>query len=68
MIEMDFIEQTILTVTKTIPLRYIVMDTIRPGTSGYRFTHTQDDLRRLGEIKTVITADDVRDLVMIEVK
>ena len=68
MIEMDFIEQTILTVTRTIPLRYIVMDTIRPGTPGYRFTHTQDDLRRLGEIKTVITADDVRDLVMIEVK
>jgi hypothetical protein len=68
MIEMDLIEQTILTVTKTIPLRYIVMDTIRPGTPGYRFTHTQDDLRRLGEIRTVIAADDVRDLIMIEMK
>ena len=68
MIEMDLIEQTILTVTKTIPLRYIVMDTIRPGTPGYRFTHTQDDLRRLGEIRTVIAADDVRDLVMIEME
>jgi hypothetical protein len=68
MIEMELIEQTILTVTKTIPLRYIVMDTIRPGTSGYRFTHTQDDIRRLGEITTVMTADDVRDLVMSEVK
>ena len=68
MIDMDLIEQTLSTVSKTIPLRYIVMDTIRPGTPGYRFTHTQDDLCRLGAIKTVIAADDVRDLVMIEVK
>ena len=68
MIEMNLIEQTLLTVTKTIKLRYIVMDTIRPGTPGYRFTHTKDDLRRLGAVKTVIAADDIRDLVMIEVK
>jgi len=68
MIDMDLIEQILSTVSKTIPLRYIVMDTIRPGTPDYRFTHTQDDLCHLGAIKTVIAADDVRDLVMIEVK
>jgi len=68
MIDMDLIEQTLSTVSKTIPLRYIVMDTIRPGTPGYRFTHTQDDLCRLGAIKSVVAADDVRDLVMIQVK
>ena len=68
MIEMDVIENTLATISRAVPIRHIVMDTIRPGTPGYRFAHTQEDLRRLGEIKTVIAADDVRDLVMIKVK
>lgn len=68
MIEMDVIAHTLSTVLRTIPIKHIIMDTIRPGTEGYRFTHSQADLRRLGEIKTVIAADDVRDLVIVELK
>ena len=68
MIEMDVIAHTIATVSRAIPIRHIVMDTIRKGTPGYRFTHAESDLRRLGPIKKVSTADDVRDLVIVEVK
>ena len=68
MIEMDVIANTLATVSRAVPIRHIVMDTIRPGTPGYRFTHTENDLRRLGEIKTKIAADDVRDLMIINVK
>lgn len=67
MIEMDVIAKTLSTVSRDIPIKHIVMDTIRAGTPGYRFTHSQDDLRRLGNIKKVIAADDVRDLVIVEV-
>ena len=49
-------------------IMHIVMDTIRAGTQGYRFTHSEKDLRRLGEIKNKIAADDVRDLVIVEMK
>lgn len=68
MIEMDVIAHTLSDVSREIAIKHIVMDTIRAGTIGYRFTHTQDDLRRLGDIKRVIAADDVRDLVIVEVK
>ncbi len=68
MIEMDVIAQTLSHVSREIPIKHIVMDTIRAGTQGYRFTHSQDDLRRLGNIKKVIAADDVRDLVIVEMK
>ena len=67
MIEMDVIAKTLSTVSRDIPIKHIVLDTIRAGTPGYRFTHSQDDLRRLGNIKKVIAADDVRDLVIVEV-
>ena len=67
MIEMDVIAKTLSTVSRDIPIKHIVLDTIRAGTPGYRFTHSQDDLRRLGDIKKVIAADDVRDLVIVEV-
>lgn len=68
MIEMDVIAQSLSHVSREIPIKHIVMDTIRAGTPGYRFTHSQDDLRRLGDIKKVIAADDVRDLVIVEMK
>jgi len=68
MIEMDVIAQTLSHVSREIPIKHIVMDTIRAGTQGYRFTHSQDDLGRLGNIKKVIAADDVRDLVIVEMK
>ncbi len=68
MIEMDVIAHTLSAVSREISIKHIVMDTIRAGTPGYRFTHSQNDLRRLGDIKKVIAADDVRDLVIVEVK
>ena len=68
MIEMDVIAQSLSHISREIPIKHIVMDTIRAGTPGYRFTHSQDDLRRLGDIKKVIAADDVRDLVIVEMK
>ena len=68
MIEMDVIAQTLSYVSREIPIKHVVMDTIRAGTPGYRFTHSQDDLHRLGDIKKVIAADDVRDIVIVEMK
>ena len=67
MIDIETIEATMHALSKSISLRHIVMDTIRTGTPGYRFTHGADDLRRLGQIEQTIAADDVRDLVLIRV-
>lgn len=66
MIEIGDIEAVLQRVAQTIPIHYVVFDTIKAGIPGYRHHHSVTDFVRLGKVIEIHEGDEVRDLVLIE--
>ena len=66
MIGMDEIEAVLRRVSDEVPIRHVLFDTIKTGTSGYRHHHSAADFERLGKIIETRAGDEVRDLVLVE--
>ena len=55
-----------LSLTKALSLKYLIIDTIAPGTPGYPYHHSLTDLQCLGDvIQSKLSIDGVRTLHVI---
>lgn len=66
MIGIDEIETVLRKVSQEIPIRRVLFDTIKAGTSGYRHHHSAADFAIVGNIIETKAGDQVRDLVLVE--
>ena len=65
MLEIDEIERVLRRVTQSVPIQYIVFDSIKAGIPGYRYHHSAADFARLGKLVEIREGDEVRDLALI---
>ncbi|MEY3596144.1 MAG: hypothetical protein RL543_97 [Pseudomonadota bacterium] len=66
MIDFDTIERSIERIDRACPIRSILMDSIKAGADGYRFHHSEIEMKTLGRIVQTRDGDETRTLVMIE--
>lgn len=66
MVDFDTIEHSIKRIHRACPIRSILMDSIKAGADGYRFHHSEIEMKTLGRIVQKRDGDETRTLVMIE--
>lgn len=66
MVDFDTIEHSIKRIHRACPIRSILMDSIKAGADGYRFHHSEIEMKTLGRIVQQCEGDETRTLVMIE--
>lgn len=66
MIGIDEIQSILRRISEVVPIRRVLFDAIKAGTSGYRHHHGASDFARLGTIVETRAGDEVRDLVLVE--
>ena len=64
----DILRTNIFQIKNRIPFEYLVMDGIRRGVDGYKYSHEIDAVSTIGKIiKVVPSSDNVRDLYLVKV-
>ena len=65
MVDIEAIAASIAHISRVYPIRFIVVDAIKPDLSGYRYHHDEAAFSILGQIEAVEKGDSARDLILI---